>query len=361
MFSVRHVDESGAWVLAAKRNGLYKGIVGTMLPDNILDNRRMRNQMIRKLLDAGIQKNFVDRAVSRLNASGLDVEIDPTTVRVETLVKGDKIGPFTYKPHLRPEYSVRITDPMYGIPQKIAEVASMQLEAEREQRLGSSPMLEAALDEGKIPSMQGQASPVTGKIEPVGFRSEGTRRLTLTPSEQVLLKRIKMNGRLGGLLAGAGILAGTGTSILVSGAKTEDQVASVALPSAAIETLGAISPTAAAAAGLGWTAVNRGDMLRALVNLVGSVGGGVIGATAGAFGGPVGSFAGGFAGSTLGATVTDSIYSAITGNEGYVPPNVATAPVAPAAGIPTGVTPPTAALRNKIAEDPMSKIREEFA
>lgn len=158
----------------------------------------------------------------------------------------------------------------------------------------------------------------------------------------------------------AGAIGGTGLNVLTSGAKTEEEIASVAGPSAAIEAAGLISPALGAAANFGWTAANRGDMLRALVNFVGSVGGGLLGGAAGAIGGPVGSFAGGFAGSTLGATVTDSIYSSIAGNDGTNPAEVAYAPVGPATGVPLGVTPPTAALRKNLEEDPLKRLKEEF-
>jgi phage tail tape-measure protein len=101
-------------------------------------------------------------------------------------------------------------------------------------------------------------------------------------------------------------------------------------------------------------------MLRALVNFVGSVGGGILGGAAGTIGGPLGSFAGGFAGSTLGATVTDSIYSSIAGSDGTNPAEVSYAPVNPATSVPMGATPPTASLRKNLEEDPLKRLKEEY-
>jgi len=222
------------------------------------------------------------------------------------------------------------------------------------------PQLEAAREAGRIPSLQGERSPETGKMQELTFRPTGTRRLTLTPSERALMQRIRANGRLGGIFGLAGAIGGTGINVLASGAKTEEEIASVAGPSAAIEAAGLVSPALGAAANFGWTAANRGDMLRALVNFVGSIGGGLLGGAAGTIGGPVGSFAGGFAGSTLGATVTDSIYSSIAGNDGTNPAEVAYAPVGPATGVPLGVTKPTAALRKSLEEDPLKRLKEEF-
>ncbi len=316
LFDVVPVEGGNSWVLQAKKDGKYGGLMSVLFPPNITADRKMRNTQMRKALDAGIQVNFVNRALGKLDSAGVEVDLDRKTVDVREAVKGDKIGPFTYKPGIRPEYTFRVGDPRFGIRQRLAEVAETQLKAEEAQQPMVDPQLEAAREAGRIPSLQGERSPETGKMQELAFRPTGTRRLTLTSSERALMQRIRANGRLGGLFGLAGAIGGTGINVLSSGAKTEEEIASVAGPSAAIEAAGLISPALGAAANFGWTAANRGDMLRALVNFVGSVGGGLLGGAAGAIGGPVGSFAGGFAGSTLGATVTDSIYSSIAGNDG---------------------------------------------
>ncbi len=360
LFDVVPVEGGNSWVLQAKKDGKYGGLMSVLFPPNITADRKMRNTQMRKALDAGIQVNFVNRALGKLDSAGVEVDLDRKTVDVREAVKGDKIGPFTYKPGIRPEYTFRVGDPRFGIRQRLAEVAETQLKAEEAQQPMVDPQLEAAREAGRIPSLQGERSPETGKMQELSFRPTGTRRLTLTPSERALMQRIRANGRLGGLFGLAGAIGGTGINVLSSGAKTEEEIASVAGPSAAIEAAGLISPALGAAANFGWTAANRGDMLRALVNFVGSVGGGLLGGAAGAIGGPVGSFAGGFAGSTLGATVTDSIYSSIAGNDGTNPAEVSYASVGPATGVPLGVTPPTAALRKNLEEDPLKRLKEEF-
>jgi hypothetical protein len=360
LFEVVPVEEGRSWILKAKKDGQYGGLMSTLFPPNVESNRKMRNTNIRKALDAAIQVTFVNRALAKMDSAGVEIDLDRNTVDVREAIKGDKIGPFTYKPGIRPEYTFRIGDPNFGIRQRIAEVAETQLVAEEAQKPLVDPQLEAAREAGRITSLQGERSPETGRLEEVPFRPTGTRRLTLTPSEKALMQRIRTNGRLGGLFGLAGAIGGTGVNILSSGAKTQEEIASVAGPSAAIEAAGLISPALGAAANFGWTAANRGDMLRALVNFVGSVGGGILGGAAGTIGGPLGSFAGGFAGSTLGATVTDSIYSSIAGSDGTNPAEVSYAPVNPATSVPMGATPPTASLRKNLEEDPLKRLKEEY-
>jgi outer membrane lipoprotein SlyB len=74
--------------------------------------------------------------------------------------------------------------------------------------------------------------------------------------------------------------------------------------------------------------MNKGDMLRTLVNILGGFAGGTLGAVAGTATLPVaGSFAGATAGSVAGSAVADTLYSAISGGQinNRIPNNVATA------------------------------------
>jgi hypothetical protein len=117
------------------------------------------------------------------------------------------------------------------------------------------------------------------------------------------------------------VTAGMG---LMQGNLSEDDIKTAA----AFEVLGAINPVASSAAALGFTAMNKGDMLRTLINIIGGFGGGAVGAVAGTAALPVaGSFTGAMAGSVAGSAIADSLYSAVSGNQmnNMVPNNVATA------------------------------------
>jgi len=195
LFDVVPVEGGNSWVLQAKKDGKYGGLMSVLFPPNITADRKMRNTQMRKALDAGIQVNFVNRALGKLDSAGVEVDLDRKTVDVREAVKGDKIGPFTYKPGIRPEYTFRVGDPRFGIRQRLAEVAETQLKAEEAQQPMVDPQLEAAREAGRIPSLQGERSPETGKMQELAFRPTGTRRLTLTSSERALMQRIRANGR----------------------------------------------------------------------------------------------------------------------------------------------------------------------
>lgn len=132
-----------------------------------------------------------------------------------------------------------------------------------------------------------------------------------------------LRGNVGqGVAGGALGLAG----LAAAGQLTEDN-AKTAL---AFEALGAVSPALSAAASLGFTGMNKGDMLRTLVNIIGGFGGAAVGSIAGTAALPVaGSFAGGMAGSVAGSTIADTLYSNLVGNSGgveYIPENIASGP-----------------------------------
>lgn len=189
---------------------------------------------------------------------------------------------------------------------------------------GVDPMLDAALDAGSIRD---------GKVVEELTTSRrgaplGTERRTETETNKQMIRRFRSKLRavrtahaIGGIGAGMAVTAGMG---LMQGNLSEDDVKTAA----AFEVLGAINPVASSAAALGFTAMNKGDMLRTLVNIIGGFGGGAVGAVAGTAALPVaGSFAGATAGSVAGSAIADSLYSAVAGNQmnNMVPNNVATA------------------------------------
>lgn len=165
-----------------------------------------------------------------------------------------------------------------------------------------------------------------------GAPESATGRRVETPVTRAMFRRAmatNASARLGSILrtnagqgaAGAAIgLAGLGLA-----GQLNEENAKTAL---AFEALGAASPAASAVASLGFTAMNKGDMLRALVNIIGGFGGAAVGSIAGTATLPVaGSFAGGMAGSIAGSAIADGLYSNLVGNSGgveYVPNNVAT-------------------------------------
>ena len=189
---------------------------------------------------------------------------------------------------------------------------------------GIDPMLDAALDAGSIRD---------GKVVEALTTSRpgaplGSERRTETETMKQLYRRYASKMRavrtahaIGGVGAGMAVTAGMG---LMQGNLSEDDIKTAA----AFEVLGAINPMVSSAAALGFTGMNKGDMLRTLINIIGGFGGGAIGAVAGTAALPVaGSFTGAMAGSVAGSAIADSLYSAVSGNQmnNMVPNNVATA------------------------------------
>jgi len=198
------------------------------------------------------------------------------------------------------------------------------------------PMLDSAIEGGQSIGLN-TVPTRDGRKLPVNYRTVDEKRTNYTKDDVALFRRIRAiqrQGNIGKMTLGAGAV-GIGLG-LASNAITNriqfgdqgDEITQANLaPSVALEAIGAVNNTAGAVANLGWVAMNRGDMLRAMVNLFGSLGGGIIGGAAGALtGNPFVAGAGAFVGSNAGSVATDTLYSAITGNNGMqqMPANVAT-------------------------------------
>ena len=183
---------------------------------------------------------------------------------------------------------------------------------------GIDPMLDAALEKGSIRDKEVIKALTTSRPgAPLG-----SERRIETETNKQLFRSFKSRMKLATGMAGTGL----GISIFqgaMDGGLTEDEVKAAA----AFEALGAISPVASSAAALGFTAMNKGDMLRTLINILGGIGGGALGAAGGTGLMPgIGTFAGATAGSVAGSAAADTLYTAVAGNQlnNMVPNNVAT-------------------------------------
>jgi hypothetical protein len=201
---------------------------------------------------------------------------------------------------------------------------------------GVDPMLDDALARNKIIDDLDRGLDTRRVITEgrAGSPESATGRRVETETTRAMFQRARasnktarlnnvLRGNVGqGVAGGALGLAG----LAAAGQLTEDN-AKTAL---AFEALGAVNPALSAAASLGFTGMNKGDMLRTLVNIIGGFGGAAIGSVAGTALLPVaGSFAGGMAGSVAGSTVADTLYSNLVGNGGgveYIPENIASGP-----------------------------------
>jgi hypothetical protein len=219
-------------------------------------------------------------------------------------------------------------------PRGITAIAREAESIERTQPF-VDPMLDDALAKGH--SIDLSTVPTKdGRRLPVPYRVADEQRTNYTKSDIALIRRIRAlqrQGSLGKMTLGAGA-AGIGLGLAANAITNRiqfgdegDEITQANLaPAVALEAIGAVNNTAGAVANLGWVAMNRGDMLRALVNLFGSIGGGIIGGAAGArTGNPFVAGGGAFVGSNAGALATDTLYSAVTGSNGtqQMAPNVA--------------------------------------
>ena len=202
-----------------------------------------------------------------------------------------------------------------GIDSFLARQGELLGETQRE---GIDPMLDAALEKGSIRDKEVIKALTTSRPgAPLG-----SERRIETETNKQLFRSFKSRMKLATGMAGTGL----GISLFQAGMEgglTEDEVKAAA----AFEALGAISPVASSAAALGFTAMNKGDMLRTLINILGGVAGGTLGAAGGTGLMPgLGTFAGATAGSVAGSAAADTLYTAVAGNQlnNMVPNNVAT-------------------------------------
>jgi hypothetical protein len=177
-------------------------------------------------------------------------------------------------------------------------VAALAEYAERT-RPGADPILDAVRGVGNSP-----------KYEALNPEMEGISRTTRS-----YLRNHRMGLIGGGGLLGA-IAMGVGVDAALNKAEYGDQAAMDYLPtSIAMNAAFEANPLLGSALALGTSAVNKQDMARTLINIIGSLAGGFVGGTAGTLaGGPIGGFAGGTAGSMAGSGITNALYNAVTGS-----------------------------------------------
>jgi hypothetical protein len=177
-------------------------------------------------------------------------------------------------------------------------VAALAEYAERT-RPGADPILDAVRGVGNAP-----------KYEALNPEMEGISRTTRS-----YLRNHRMGLIGGGGLLGA-IAMGVGVDAALNKAEYGDQAAMDYLPtSIAMNAAFEANPLLGSALALGTSAVNKQDMARTLINIIGSLAGGFVGGTAGTLaGGPIGGFAGGTAGSMAGSGITNALYNAVTGS-----------------------------------------------
>jgi hypothetical protein len=209
--------------------------------------------------------------------------------------------------------------------------------------VGDDPMLDAALQEGTIRN----SDVVKELTKRRAGGPEGTRRRVETDATKALARTAKamiksgrlndllnsgpskinkaLNSRTGGFIGGGLLTLGMAAGMQGLRDKEREEMVKTGL---AFEALGAVSPALSNAAALGFTAMNKGDMLRTLINIIGGFGGAAAGAVAGTAVLPVGgSFAGGMAGSVAGSAAADALYSQFAGGGSTgprVPYNTAT-------------------------------------
>ena len=209
-------------------------------------------------------------------------------------------------------------------------------------RVEEDPMLKASLEEGTMRGVGDKKYLTTSRIgAPEGSATrEETDAMELLARRALSLQKMGKlnrvlnsgNSRIGagvnralgsrgaGFLAGAALIPFTTGRYggLQMGTPTEEE----AKISLAFEALGAVSPVVSSAAALGFTGMNRGDMLRTLVNIIGGFGGAAAGSVIGSALLPVGgTFAGGMAGSVAGSSLADNLYSNIAGNQPQAVPS----------------------------------------
>lgn len=177
---------------------------------------------------------------------------------------------------------------------------------------GADPILDALRAEGDTRAKQ----PLLDR------ETEGLSRVAKSYLRNHKMKLIGGGGLLGAIAMGVGVDAA------LNKAEYGDQAAQDMLPaSVAMNAAFEASPLLGSALALSHSAVNKQDMMRTLVNILGSLAGGAAGGALGAFAGGVGAFAGGTAGSMAGAGLTNALYNAVTGQTDYdsqpMPANVA--------------------------------------
>jgi hypothetical protein len=304
------------------------------------------NQMA---IDSGAEAPFADITLKRVmievesilkDAKGVTTGGDtsgPFGIRVAMNLKNKNLPSDSIIPRILTEETI---DGPMTVEERIARAISKIDDAPA---VGEDPMLDAALEERTIRNKE-----ITDELtKPRLGGPGGSRRRVETDSTKALARTARamlrsgklndllnsgpskinkaLNSRTGGFIGGGLLTLGMAAGMQGLRDKEREEMVKTGL---AFEALGAVSPALSNAAALGFTAMNKGDMLRTLINIIGGFGGAAAGAVAGTAVLPVGgSFAGGMAGSVAGSAAADALYSQFAGGGSTgprVPYNTAT-------------------------------------
>jgi hypothetical protein len=293
------------------------------------------NQMA---IDSGVEAPFQDMTLDRVwqevssvvrDAKGVTTTGEtsgPFGIRIAMNLKNKNLPSDSIIPRITKE---EVIGPGSTVEERIAAALS---KAGDTSRPGEDPMLDAALRDRTIRNPD-VVRELTGRREggPGGtsrrVETESTKALQRTAAAMIKSGKINdlLNSKAGGFIGGSLLTLGMAGVTQGLRDKEREEMVKTGL---AFEALGAVSPALSNAAALGFTAMNKGDMLRTIINIIGGFGGAAAGAVAGTAVLPVGgSFAGGMAGSVAGSAVADALYSQIAGGGStgpQTPYNVAT-------------------------------------
>lgn len=267
---------------------------------------------VRNLLDSSLKAEFralVDEEARRSGLGGIFLPEEVNSIAIwEKGQKDGYFGPFGKRRDRGRTTSFAIRRGGYAEAERLARMS----EYADGTKLGADAMLDALRSTGSAP-----------KYEPLDKEIVG-----LSKTARSIMRNHKMGLIGGGSLLGA-IAMGVGVDAALNKAQYGDQAAADYLPtSIAMNAAFEANPVLGSVLALSHTAVNKGDMARTLVNILGSLAGGVAAGAAGTLAaGPIGGFAAGTAGSMAGAGVTNALYNAVTGTSEdqiqQIPTNVA--------------------------------------
>jgi hypothetical protein len=327
-FIISEIDRLGK----SQRIKKYKMILDAMVKFKFYQDI---NQMA---IDSGIESPFKDVTLERVwqevvgiakDAKGVTTTGEtsgPFGIRIAMNTKNKNLPSDSIVPRIINE---EVIGPGSTVEERIAYALS---KAGDTPRPGEDPMLDAALRDRTIRSEDAAKELTTRRQGGPGgtgrrVETESTKALARTAEAMIKSGRINdlLNSKAGGFVGGS--LLTLGMAGITQGLRDKEREEMVKT-GLAFEALGAVSPALSNAAALGFTAMNKGDMLRTLVNIIGGFGGAAVGSIAGTAALPVaGSFAGGMAGSVAGSAVADALYSQIAGGGStgpQTPYNVAT-------------------------------------
>jgi hypothetical protein len=269
---------------------------------------------LRNLLDSGMKAEFRSLVNEEAQRSGVGTIFEASDLNALSIWKSGTTEGF-YGPFGQRRVRNQGTQAWWAVRRgglDAAERLAALAKGVDSVKPGADPILDALREQGDT----------RAKYMPLDKETEGLSR---TAKSYIRNHKMKLIG--GGGLLGA-IAMGVGVDAALNKAEYGDQAAADMLPtSVAMNAAFEASPLLGSALALSHSAVNKQDMMRTLVNILGSLAGGAAGGALGAFAGGVGAFATGMAGSVAGAGLTNSIYNAVTGQTDYdtqqMPANVA--------------------------------------